>query len=110
MSNITSRHIQVNDWIFEIKMVRAIKVNDYGQPYSAIANFNINGDSAYIDGLMTSNEESFNRDDYQTFVKFCQQLEIKKVKFDRFKNHQLKSLYVDICPPECQIQTLQLVQ
>ena len=110
MANIVSRHIQINDWIFEIKMVRAIKVNYYGQPYSAIANFNINGDTAYIDGLMTSNDESFNREDYQTFVKFCQQLGIKQAKFDRFKNQQLKSLCVDISPIHKSTPKLQLVQ
>jgi len=103
-----SKHIRLDDWIFEIKMVRAIKVDSYGKPYSAIANINLNGDNAYIDGLMTQQGEVFNRSDYETFENFCQQLGMKQAKFDRFKNQQLKSFIVDLvpnqsCPPKLQL-------
>ncbi len=86
MAATMPRYIQVNDWIFEIKTIRALRVKNYGEPYSAIANININGDNAYIDGLLTREDQQFNRQDYQAFVDFCQQVAIKNVAFDRFKN------------------------
>jgi len=89
MNNTIERYIKVDDWIFEIKSIRAIRVKQYGQPYDAIANFNINGENAYIDGLMTREENLFTRKDQQTFLKFCQKLALKEVTFDRFK--QLES-------------------
>jgi hypothetical protein len=79
------RYIQIDDWIFEVKTVRALRVKNYGEPYTAIANININGDNVYIDGLLTRDQQ-FSKQDYQTFVNFCQQLAIKNVAFDRFKN------------------------
>jgi hypothetical protein len=33
-------------------MVRALRVDNYGDPYTAIANISLNGNSAYIDGMM----------------------------------------------------------
>jgi hypothetical protein len=80
--------------------VRAIKVNSYGKPYNAIANFSFNGDSAYIDGLMTREDEHFNKDDYQVFNRLCEKMGIKKVQFDRFKNNQFKLDTLDVVPSE----------
>jgi len=85
------KYVHLNNWIFEIKAVRALRVNNYGEPYSAIANVNINGDVAYLDGLMTKENEAFTRHDFQTFKQFCQQIGVKEAHFDRFKNGQLKS-------------------
>jgi len=85
------RYIQINDWIFEIKAIRALRVKNYGEPYTAIANININGDNVYIDGLLTREKAPFLRQDYQAFVQFCQQLAIKNVTFDRFKNFEVFS-------------------
>ena len=70
MTESMSRYIQLDNWIFEIKSVRAIRVDSYGKPYSAIANFNLNGGNAYIDGLMTREHDDFTRNDYQTFRHF----------------------------------------
>ncbi len=86
MNSTMPRYIQLNGWIFEIKTIRALRVKNYGEPYTAIANININGDNAYIDGLLTREDQQFNRQDYQAFVAFCQQLTVKHVAFDRFKN------------------------
>ncbi|MFB1015853.1 MAG: hypothetical protein QMC51_09395 [Alteromonadaceae bacterium] len=52
MSETISRNIQIDNWIFEVKMVRALRVDNYGDPYTAIANISLNGNSAYIDGMM----------------------------------------------------------
>ncbi len=70
-----SKHVQIGgDWIFEVKMVRALKVAEYGQPYSAIANCNINGDAMYIDGLLTQEGQNFTRNDFKIFNNFCYQM------------------------------------
>ena len=81
MKNKISRCIQLGDWVFEIKMVRALRVKDYGKPYSAIANLCLNGNQAYIDGLMNKDQHELTEEDYQTLEKFCQQIGIDKVKF-----------------------------
>jgi len=50
--NTMPKYVHLNNWIFEVKAVRALRVDNYGEPYSAIANINVNGDVAYLDGLM----------------------------------------------------------
>jgi hypothetical protein len=92
------RFVQVDDWIFEIKTVRALRVEEYGKPYTAIANLTVNADNAYIDGLLTREDEKFSRKDFQAFYKVCQQMTIKKAHFDRFKNNKLIAESVDITP------------
>lgn len=90
MTDTASRFIQVDNWIFEVKSIRAIKVDSYGKPYNAIANLSFNGNNAYIDGLMTRDEDNFSKEDYQVFKRLCQKLDIKQVQFDRFKNNQFQ--------------------
>jgi hypothetical protein len=102
------RFVQIDDWIFEIKTVRALRVDKYGKPYSAIANLTVNGDTAYVDGLLTQ-EEAFSRKDFQTFERFCQQMQVKQMNYDRFKNDRLISECVDINPVKQQ-EILQLVR
>jgi hypothetical protein len=98
MTEPTSRLIQLDNWIFEIKSIRAIRVDSYGKPYDAIANFHMNGDNAHIEGLMTRENDDFCRADYLAFYKLCQKLGIKQVQFDRFKGGQFKMDTVDIMP------------
>jgi len=84
-----TRYIEVNNWIFEIKSIRAIKVEKYGEPYSATANLCINNDSAFIDGVMTRDQMDLDQEDHLTFMALCQKLGVTKVKFDKFseQNH-----------------------
>lgn len=103
------KYIQLNDWIFEIKAVRALRVKHYGERYSAIANVNINGDNAYIDGLMTREDDKFSYQDFQTFKDFCRQLGVKQANFDRFKQGKLVSQKVMIEPAKSSA-ILQLVK
>ncbi len=105
-----SRYVQIDKWIFEVKSVRAIRVDDFGKPYSAIANFTLNGNSAYIDGLLTREDDDFTREDYQTFVKMTQQLEVKNVNFDRFKQRRRVSDTVKITPMNNEKPALKLVK
>lgn len=83
-----SRFVNFNEWIFEIKTIRAIRVSDYGQPYSAMANINIHGESAFVDSLMTKSEQEFARIDAKAISEFLRQLGIEQVQFERFKNNQ----------------------
>ena len=97
-AKLMPRFVQVDDWIFEVKTVRALRVDQYGKPYTATANLTVNGDNAYLDGLLTRENEKFSRQDFQAFYKFCQQMEVKQANFDRFKNDELVSECVDIQP------------
>ncbi len=81
-----SKHVQVGEWIFEVKMVRALKVAEYGQPYSAIANCNINGDTMYIDGLLTKDAQKLTRNDFKSFNDFCHQMGLKECSYHRYQN------------------------
>tara|TARA_Y100000034_G_C6639001_1_gene279257 strand:- start:116 stop:412 length:297 start_codon:yes stop_codon:yes gene_type:complete len=81
MSIQLTRQIIIDGWIFEVKAMRALKVERYGEPYKAIANINLNGDSAFIDGLMTKGEEDFEQADYQKLIAACKQLAVEEVNF-----------------------------
>ncbi|MCW8866027.1 MAG: hypothetical protein OQK09_09035 [Colwellia sp.] len=81
-----SKHVKVGEWIFEIKMVRALKVDQYGQPYSAIANCNINGDTMYIDGLLTKDKQTFTKDDFDSFTEFGKIMDLKQISYHRYQN------------------------
>lgn len=105
-----SRYVQIDQWIFEVKSVRAIRVDDFGKPYSAIANFSLNGDSAYIDGLLTREDDDFTRKDYQTFVKMTQQLGLTNVSFDRFKQQRKVSESIKVPAKNCTKPELKLVK
>ena len=110
MTDLNSHFIQLENWIFEIKSIRAIRVESYGQPYDAIANIHLNGENAYIDGLMTRANEEFSREDYQVFHRMCQKLGLKQVQFDRFKNSQASLNTVKVQPIENTAPQLKLVR
>jgi len=90
MSDITTRFIQMDNWIFEVKSVRAIRVDNYGDPYNAIANLSFNCDTVHIDGLLTQKNEGFTKKDYDTFYRFCHKLGVKEAEFNRFKGDKFK--------------------
>jgi len=86
MTQTHSRYIQVGDWYFELKAIRALKVDEYGKPYKAIANCNISGDKMYVDGLLNKNGEEFTKKDYLSFYQFCQKIGIDTCSYHRFQN------------------------
>ncbi|REL30349.1 hypothetical protein [Thalassotalea euphylliae] len=86
MSDNFNRYIQLGEWCFELKMVRALKVEEYGKPYGAIANCNINGDSMYIDGLVTKDGEEFTKDDFMTFHQFTEMLGLDNFSYHRYQD------------------------
>lgn len=96
MTDLTSRFIKLENWIFEIKSVRAIRVEDYGQPYDAIANIQFNGETAFLDGLITRESDDFSREDYEVFCRMCRTLGMKQIQFDRFKNNKPQLNTIDL--------------
>lgn len=86
MSEENIRYIEEGDWVFEIKTVRALRIDKSGKPYSAIANCNINGNSMYIDGLLTKDEEDFNKEDFLTFHKVCKRMGLDNFTYHRYHN------------------------
>jgi hypothetical protein len=104
-----SRCIKIDNWIFELKMVRAIRAEEYGQPYSAIANINFNGNSVYVDGLMTNSTVELVKEDFNTLKTYFQGLGVKEIKFDRYKNQQAMARSFDV-PAKSQKSTSQPLQ
>lgn len=86
MSQESARYIQVGEWVFEVKTVRALRVDEYGKPYSAIANCNLNGDTMYVDGLLTKDEQEFSKEDFLTFHKFCKKMGLEGFSYHRYHN------------------------
>ena len=86
----------MDDWIFEVKMVRALRVKKHGDPYTAVATLTANGESMYIDTQMTREKDNFSRKDFMTFYNFCQQLEMKTVSYDKIRSGIRYSRTVDI--------------
>lgn len=86
MSEENIRYIEEGDWVFEIKTVRALRIDKSGKPYSAIANCNINGNAMYIDGLLTKDNEDFNKEDWLTFHKISNRMGLDKITYHRYHN------------------------
>ncbi len=97
MTDSTLKHVKIGEWIFEVKMVRALKVDEYGKPYSAIANCNINGDCMYVDGLLTKDGGGLNNEDVQSLIEYCQQLGLNRISYHRYKKG--KSIIKEIAVP-----------
>ncbi|NMP30202.1 hypothetical protein HII17_01395 [Thalassotalea sp. M1531] len=81
MNDAISRCVRIDDWIFEVKMVRALKVDSYGKPYKAIAQMNINGDFAFLDGTLHADDSQFSEQDINTFKAMCATLDVTELRF-----------------------------
>jgi len=96
MNSSISRFTTIGDWVFEVKMVRALRVKKYGEPYTAVATLTANGEHMYIDTQMTREKDDFSRKDFAAFYNFCQQLEMKSFNYDKMKNGLRHPRTVDI--------------
>ena len=96
MANEITRYTRIGEWIFEVKMVRALKVKEYGEPYTACANLTINGSDLYIDSQMTKNGDDFNRKDFLCFYKFCQQMNVNFAIYDKIKDNERMPRKIEI--------------
>lgn len=82
MNEMINQHIQIDNWIFEVKLVRALRVQNYGEPYSAIANIKLNGNNAYIDGMMQKDLQKFSKEDVNVIKKYCQKMSINQIEIE----------------------------
>lgn len=80
------KHIKIGEWTFEVTVAVGRKVGkdgQYGDPYTAIANFNFIDGKAYVNGLMGS---GITRRCFITFKKFIASHGIKEAIYKRVKN------------------------
>ena len=105
-----SRFTQMDDWIFEVKMVRALRVKKYGEPYTALATLTANGESMYIDSQLTRENEDFSRKDFMTFVRFCESLEMKNIVYDKVKDGVRHPRIIEINRDAKPVPIVQLVK
>lgn len=91
MENSANRYVKVGNWIFEVKMVRAIRVEEYGKPYDAVAHMTFNGDEVYVDSQLSSSEQTLDRTDMDAFLDFAQMMEVDNFRYDRFQNGERRS-------------------
>lgn len=110
MDNSITRISQIDDWFFEVKMVRALKSKNYGDPYSAIASLTANGHQMFIDSHLSNTNENLGKDDFMTIYKFCQQLGMKHIGYDRVKNGYRSSKLVDILENQISRPNIRLVK
>ena len=110
MQKTISRICQIDDWIFEVKMVRALKVRAHGEPYSAVANLTANGEQVYIDSHLSINNEELNKDDFMTIYRFCESMGMKHISYDRIKNGVKTCKMVDILENQQPKPSIRLVK
>lgn len=99
MQNEATRITKIGDWLFEVKMVRALKTTHFGDPYDSVAMMTINGEHAYIDTQMSRQDSDFSRQDFMTFQRFCQQMELSQVHYDKIRQGIRIPRVVDVPPP-----------
>lgn len=100
MSKEISRLHRIGDWVFEVKMVRALKTEEYGQPYSAVSTLTLNGDNVFIDSQLSRIGEELTREDCDTLYEFCESMGASQIHFDRIRNGKRQSKVVDIIKRE----------
>ncbi len=110
MQHTASRFTQIGEWVFEVKMVRALKVQDYGKPYSSVATITVNGDNGYIDTQMSRAGEEFSRQDCSTFYDFCQRLELKQISYDKIRQGIRIPRTIDINSNDARRARIQVVK
>lgn len=96
MEKSITRIAQIDDWVFEVKMVRALKMKESGESYSAMAQLTANGDQMYIDSHLSVKDEELSKEDFMTIYKFCQSMGMKHIGYDRIKNGLKTSKQVDV--------------
>lgn len=96
MNKSITRIAKMDDWFFEVKMVRAIKSKNYGDSYSAIAQLTASGEQMHIDSHLSIKDEELSKEDFMTIYKFCQSMGMKSITYDRVKNGFRTSKQVDI--------------
>lgn len=85
------RVIAIGDWLFEIKSIRAIRVEKYGKPYNGIASIEFIDGEAHVEGALS--KAGWERSDTQAFEEFINSFqEFDFYVYSRFNKHDKKRL------------------
>ena len=77
--------IKMDDWLFEVKTIRAIKIGKagvYGDEYTAIATIDIIDGNAYVNSTIGK----FTRKCFRTIFNYIKSRGIKVINYKRIKN------------------------
>lgn len=90
------KSLKVGNWLFEVKQIKAIKVDKKGEPYSGIATINIINDELHIDGLLMKDSAS-SRSDIEDIKTFISGLGFDEYKYNRYnKDRKMRKLKKEI--------------
>lgn len=83
INGVTLRRFTVDDWTFDVKMVRALKVEQYGMPYLAAANITLNGIDAYVDTMVGRDITQIKKKDVRSIAVASHKLGAEVLEYDR---------------------------
>ena len=76
--------MQINDWDFEVIVIRARKVKHYGLPYKSVATITITDGEPHVEGLIA--KDRFNKKDKDTIETYIRSLGYKYYITSHYKN------------------------
>ena len=78
------RFVEIGEWIYEIKLVKAVKTPKYGQPYTAICYLNFIDDRVTVESLLS--KEQLTKFDFKTHLDFVKKMSVSSIEYDRYHN------------------------
>lgn len=84
-------------WIFDTKVVRAIKCEKYGDQYTACCQLNISCGVMYIDSMIATNGESLKKSDLLEIVKYAKSVDVTTIYYHRIIGNKKVLKKVDLC-------------
>ncbi len=93
---VNMHKVRVGNWLFEVKQIKAIRVNEDGDPYNGIATINIVNDEIHIEGLLMKDGVS-DKSDIEDIKEFISGLGFDEYHYTRYnKNKQKRKLKKEI--------------
>lgn len=78
-----TKHVsKVDEWYFEIKLIRAIKTPEFGMPYTATALISIVNGEPVVENLLSVDD--FTRKDFKAITSYLETLGFDKLSRRRF--------------------------
>lgn len=96
MKTKLTKMVEYGDWQFDVKMISAHKIDEGNDSPTAVANLTIMGDTAYVDGQLSSSMTLLTKKDYAAIYEMCRDAGIKHIVYDRYKNGVRISKCVDV--------------
>jgi hypothetical protein len=89
------KHITTGEnWLFEIKEVRAIKADEYGKPYSATATLRIVNSVAYVENLLS--KKPFTKADLEELERYMLSIGFTEYFYISFINGKQREIQKEI--------------